>query len=179
MNMYFRLILQIILSKFSKPMGVNDIDRVNLRVLPNDLDINIHMNNGRFISIMDLGRTRFSIRSGLYAMAAKMGWGYGVVGGSTITYFKSLAPFQKYTLTTKLAGHFNGWFFIEQRFESKGKLVAAGLVKVTFLTNGRRVPAHEVITAMNVDDIGDNKEYLEHLFNSEAEFLRHVKKDYT
>jgi acyl-CoA thioesterase FadM len=128
---------------------------------------------------MDLGRTRLSIRSGLYKKTKEKGWGYGVVGGVNITYLKSLAPFQKFYLKTKLAGHHDGWFFIEQRFESKNKLVAAALVKVTFLKKGKRIPAEEIIKEMGVSDIGENKEYLAHLFKSEKEFLEYVKKDYS
>lgn len=159
-------------------MGINDLDHCSMRVWPNDLDFNFHMNNGRFLTILDIGRTRMSLRSGLYQKAQKMGWGYGVVGGSSITYLKSLAPFQKFTLKTKLAGHFDGWFFIEQRFESKGKLIAAALVKVAFVRKGKKIPATEIMEGMGVDHIGENKEYLEHIFNSEKEFLQHVKKDY-
>ena len=129
-------------------MGVSVI---KLRVLPSDLDLNFHMNNGVFLSIMDLGRTRFSVRSGLYGLAKKHGWGLGVVGGISITYLKSLIPFQKFTLCTKLAGHYDGWFYIEQRFESRGKLVACALVKVTFLKKSKRVLPKEILE--NIHDL--------------------------
>ncbi len=178
MNLLLRFSYQVVCSMIAKPIGINEQDSVDMRVWPNDLDINIHLNNGRFLSLMDLGRTRLSIRTGLFKLAKKLGWGYGVVGGVTIIYLKSIAPFQKFQLKTKLAGHYNGWFYIEQRFEAKGKLIAAALVKVTFLKNRKRISAEEIIKAMNVDEIGENREYLEHLFNSETEFLRHVKKDY-
>lgn len=178
MNLLVRFFYQILVSFLSSPIKVNDVDSCYMRVLPNDLDLNFHLNNGRFLSLMDLGRTRLSIRSGLYKKSREENWGMGVVGGLSITYLKSLAPLQKFKLKSKLAGHFDGWFFIEQRFESKGKLVAAALVKVTFLREGKRVPAKEIMMKMGVDHIGENKEYLEHLFNSEKEFLQYVKKDY-
>ncbi len=178
MNLIFRFIYQIIVSSFNSKISINDVDYCTLRVWPNDLDLNFHLNNGRFLSIMDLGRTRLSIRSGLYKKAKEQGWGLGVVGGLNITYFKSLAPFQKFILCSKLAGHYDGWFYIEQRFESKGKLVAAALVKVAFLKNGKRIPVEVIIKEMGVNEIGENKEYLQDLFNSEKEFLQYVKKDY-
>ena len=111
-------------------------------------------------------------------MAKKKGWGLGVVGGINIIYLKSLAPFQKFTLTTKLAGHHDGWFYIEQRFESKGKLVAAALVKVTFLYQKKRLDAKIIMNEMGVDHIGDNMPYLENLYDSEKEFLNHIKQDF-
>ena len=178
MNLYFRFIYQVLLALFSSKIKVTDSDIKSMRVLPLDLDGNFHMNNGVFLSIMDLGRTRFTLRSGLYNLAIKNGWGFGVVGGINITYLKSLAPFQKYELHTKLAGHHEGWFYIEQRFESKGKLVACALVKVAFLKKGSRVLPEEIISKMGVEDVGENMDYLEHLYNSEKEFLNYIKKDY-
>mgnify|MGYP003688219777 CR=1 FL=1 len=178
MNLFFRFFYQIILSQFMKPLGINDTDSAEMRVWPQDLDANIHLNNGKFLSIMDLGRTRLSIRSGLYNKAKEQGWGLGVVGGANITYFKSLAPFQKFTLKTKLAGHFDGWIYIEQRFESKGKLVAAALVKVAFLENKKRLGVENMKKALDVDHIGENMVYLEHLYNSEKEFLKYIKSQY-
>ena len=178
MNLFFRFFYQVILSHLLKPVGINAEDLVELRVWPQDLDANIHLNNGRFLSIMDLGRTRLSIRSGLYKKAKELGWGLGVVGGLNITYFKSLALFQKFTLRTKLAGYYDGWIYIEQRFESKDKLVAAALVKVAFLKNKKRLGIEDMKMALEVDHIGDNMEYLEHLYNSEQEFLKYIKGQY-
>jgi acyl-CoA thioesterase FadM len=178
MNLIFRYLYHIIVSKFLSPMDINDTDRARMRVWPNDLDANIHLNNGRFLSLMDLGRTRMSIRSGLYAKAKQNGLGLGVVGGVNITYLKSLAAFQQFELTTRLAGHHDGWIYIEQRFESRGKLVAAALVKVVFLKEKKRADIQEMFKSLEVDHIGENKEYLANLFNSEQEFLRYIKKDY-
>ncbi|OUR94177.1 hypothetical protein A9Q84_17905 [Halobacteriovorax marinus] len=178
MNLYLRFIFQSILAMFSSKLDINDVDKRSMRVMPLDLDANFHMNNGVFLSIMDLGRTRLSFRTGLYTQCKKRGWGFGVVGGISITYLKSLAPFQRFTLCTKLAGHYDGWFYIEQRFVSKKKLVACALVKVAFLEGGKRVPTEEIVAAMGVSNIGENMQYLEHLYKSEKEFLNHVKNDY-
>ena len=85
MNLYFRFIYQVLLAFFSSKIKVFEKDVKSMRVMPLDLDGNFHMNNGVFLSIMDLGRTRFTLRSGLYNLAIKNGWGFGVVGGIKIT----------------------------------------------------------------------------------------------
>lgn len=178
MNLMFRFLYHVIASQFLPPLEINDSDHVKLRVWPNDLDANIHLNNGRFLSLMDLGRTRLSVRSGLYKKAKELKWGLGVVGGVNMTYFKSLGPFESFDLKTKLAGHYDGWVYIEQRFERKGKLVAAALVKVIFLKEGSRLPVKDMMKALGVEHLGENKEYLEHLYQSEKEFLKYIKRDY-
>ena len=58
MNLYFRL-LMLLIKLIRKPrLGLLDTSVLILRVLPNDLDMNMHMNNGRYLSIMDLGRPK-------------------------------------------------------------------------------------------------------------------------
>jgi acyl-CoA thioesterase FadM len=178
MNIFIRFFYHFIISRFNAKIDINQSDECLLRVYPNDLDLNFHMNNGRFLSLMDIGRMRLSIRSGLHKKAMENNWGFGVVGGINITYFKSLNIFQSFKLKSKLAGHCDGWFFIEQRIESKGRLICAALVKVIFLSEGKKVSVEKIIKTMNVDDIGENKDYLDKLFNSETEFLDHIKKQY-
>ena len=63
MNLYFRLILVLVSGFFSKTRtSIMDVHAIWFRVLPNDLDSNLHMNNGRYLTIMDLGRTDALLR---------------------------------------------------------------------------------------------------------------------
>ena len=177
MNLFFRFIYHIIKAFFYSPIKLDGSDQVNLRVLPIDMDLNMHMNNGRYLSLMDIGRTRLIIRTGLHKLVWREKWGV-VAGGVNITFLKSLGLFQKYTLRSRMVGHYDDWIYIEQRFESRGKLVACALAKVTFLKGRKRIPVSEIIEKTNSDHIGDNEKYLEHLYNSEKEFLNHIKKVY-
>ena len=38
-------------------LGVLEEDRLRMHVLPMDIDLNLHMNNARYLSIMDYART--------------------------------------------------------------------------------------------------------------------------
>ena len=54
-----------------------------MRVWPNDLDTNAHMNNGRYLTLMDLGRFDLMTQCGLVGTVLKKKvvsgrrWGYG------------------------------------------------------------------------------------------------------
>ncbi|KAG1647621.1 hypothetical protein GQR58_030448 [Nymphon striatum] len=51
---------------------VMDETRMHLHVLPTDLDIAVHMNNGRYLTLADLGRWDMMIRNGFWkTMRAK------------------------------------------------------------------------------------------------------------
>lgn len=65
MNLIFRLIRVIVHAVFREKLGPFDESKVNFRVLPNDLDLNFHMNNGRYLTLMDLGRIDYFVRCGI------------------------------------------------------------------------------------------------------------------
>ncbi len=131
MNLIFRLLTVLARSFFAKRLSVLDESVISLRVFPNDLDFYGHMNNGRYLTLMDLGRVDLILRTGLGRVAKKNGWN-PLIGFTTIRFKKSLKCFHRFHLHTRIVGWDEKWFFIEQRFERKGKLMAAGLVKGLF-----------------------------------------------
>lgn len=98
------------------------------RVMPADLDINLHMNNGRYLQLMDLGRFDYIIRAGMFGQMRRQRW-MPLVGSETIRFRRSLAPFQACRLHTRLVHWDDKWFFFEQRFTARGQLIASGIVK--------------------------------------------------
>ena len=44
------------------PIGILDQDALQMRVWPNDIDFNFHMNNARYLSLMDFGRMHLLAR---------------------------------------------------------------------------------------------------------------------
>ena len=56
MNLYLRLLFLLFRLIGLPRKGPLEESRVAFRVLPTDCDINLHMNNGRYLSFMNLGR---------------------------------------------------------------------------------------------------------------------------
>lgn len=121
------------------------------RVWPNDLDVNVHMNNGRFLSVMDLGRFDLSFRTQLGRAMLRNRW-TPLVGGVTIRYRRSLDPFERYELHTRLLGWDAKWFFLEQRFlKQGGDLAAEAVVRALFRGKDGNVPVAEVLRQMGYE----------------------------
>ncbi|HWD62682.1 MAG TPA: thioesterase family protein, partial [Humibacter sp.] len=78
MHMLFRTILHAWISRFGKHLGHYDVAVTKFRVLPTDLDILRHMNNGVYLSIFDIGRFDMLRRNGVWQIFADRGW-YPVV----------------------------------------------------------------------------------------------------
>lgn len=150
MNLYFRVIMVLVAGFLAKTKtSIMDVHALWFTVLPNDLDTNLHMNNGRYLTIMDLGRTDALLRSGLIKKVINEKW-MPVIAGVSMIYRRSLAPFERYRLETKLIGWDDRWVYMEQCFIRKnGDLAAKGYVKAAFLKKGERVASADIAAAAN------------------------------
>jgi acyl-CoA thioesterase FadM len=149
-NLIFRLIFVLMSGALSKTRtSIMNVHSLSFRVLPNDLDTNLHMNNGRYLTIMDLGRTDALLRSGLIKTVISQKW-MPVIAAVSMIYRRSLAPFEKYHLETHLIGWDERWIYMEQTFiRQNGDIAARGYVKATFLKKGERVPSADIAAAAN------------------------------
>ncbi len=150
MNLIFRMFLTIFLAKRAVPLNPMDMSRKFMRVLPNDLDVQMHMNNGRFLSIMDLGRIDLMVRSGFWAIARKNGW-FPLVGSVKIDYRRTLAPLAKFEMTSRIIGWDDRWIFIEQEFLQGNKLAAHAIFKTMIRSKQGLVTPAEVMKATGFD----------------------------
>jgi len=92
MKYYIRLLILLMVSPFRKSVLPTGPCVTPFHVWPNDLDVFMHMNNGAYLTIMDLARTDMMMRSGLVKKAAKRRW-YPVVAAETIRFKRSLKLF--------------------------------------------------------------------------------------
>ncbi|MDO4784965.1 MAG: acyl-CoA thioesterase [Propionibacteriaceae bacterium] len=145
MNLYFRLLLVRLAALWRPRLGPWDTAITPFRVTPADLDVLAHVNNGKYLSLMDLGRIDLMLRSGLWATARRLGW-YPVVAGQTITYLKSLRLGQRFELHTRLLGFHGVWSYVHQEFRVGDAVYAHAVVRARFLRRGGgTVPPDEVI----------------------------------
>ena len=145
MNMYLRLLLFLLRVRAKSPLGIWDTSHASFRVNPADLDVQRHMNNGRYLSIMDLGRMDLMLRSGFWKRITDAGW-YPVVAGQTITYRRSLTLGQRFDLVTRVIGYDERWIYMEQVFRRGDTVIADAIVRARFLrSSGGSVDVQEVL----------------------------------
>lgn len=156
MNLWFRLLLLMIQSLFrptlAAPFGVS---RLQFRVLPNDLDSNLHMTNGRYWNIFDLGRLDLILRMGLGRVALREKWA-PIVGAGTIQFRRELKPFQRFTLETRLAGWVGTRVIMEQRVLLGEEKIATRALLVTGIydrRNRRFVGMPQMMAAIGAEDV--------------------------
>jgi acyl-CoA thioesterase FadM len=131
-NLYFRLLFLWLRLRRREAIGLWDTASTPFRVVPTDLDPLGHMTNGRYLTIMDVGRIDLMMRSGFWSKMKEQGW-YPVVAGQTITYRKSLQSWQRFELRTRVIGFDERWGYIEQDFCVGDTIYAKAYVRTRFL----------------------------------------------
>ena len=126
MSLIFRM-LYLLMASFFKPRlpVLHPSNELTMRVLPNDLDLNMHMNNGRYLTICDLSRVDIFIRTGLAKTMYQKGW-MPVVTGHTMQYKRSLTLFQKYRVTMEIQDWDDKEFHMTHTFYVGDKVAAEG-----------------------------------------------------
>lgn len=165
MNLWLRLLWLLICTPFRKRLTLPDEASVlEMRVLPNDLDTNAHMNNGRFFTIMDLGRMDLLFRGGAtWTLIRRRMWA-PILGAVKMRFRLPLALWQRFALETRILCWDAQWFYIEQRFviadgPRAGAVAAIALVRGGFYDgrNKRVLPTSEMMQTLNITAISPSE----------------------
>lgn len=143
MRLRLRLLLLLISSIWRKPIKLLDESVLNLRVLPNDIDVR-KISNDRFLALMDLGRMDIAFRSGLLKSMFKNKW-VPLATFDTVRFRYPLKAFQKYQLRTRIVWWDDNTGYFKQVFERKGRVVATGYVCATFLGSNGPIPPDDIL----------------------------------
>lgn len=127
-------------------MAAADVSRIRLTTLPTDLDILRHMNNGRYLSLVDLGRFDLLVRTGLFGAMRRHGW-YAVVSAETVTFRKSLRLWQRFDVESRLMGHDDRAILLEHRVVRGGEIYARVIVRARMVKRSGGTLSHEELFA--------------------------------
>jgi acyl-CoA thioesterase FadM len=157
MNLWLRLIWLLatarLRGRLSAPFGVSSLA---FRVWPHDLDTSLHMNNGRYWTLMDLGRTDVMLRTGLWRAVLRHGW-TPVVSAGKIRFRREMRLWRAFRLETRILCWAEAWAVIEHRIVSSnadGREVvnATALVRVGLYDRRAKafVPMQRLMDEMSV-----------------------------
>lgn len=112
--------------------------RVSLRVWPNDLDVNLHVNNGRYLALADIGRVHWFVRTGVLGIVRRQN-AFPVVGDAIAKFRRDLKVFQSFEIHTRLLGWDGKWGFLEHRFVREHRVIGVVAVRGLFKVAGGRL----------------------------------------
>lgn len=152
MTLLFRFLWTILKARFRSRIGPLDSSTVHFTVLPHDCDLNIHLNAGRFLSFMDISRVELLARMRVLRRVLKRGW-RPVVGGAVIRYRKSVEPFERFSVQSRVVGWDEKWFYIEHILNrADGSMAAIAYARTLLRKKDGTVHPRELIELMDLTD---------------------------
>lgn len=165
---YFRLMTELLRYRKAPPLAITETHVTTLRILPGDIDPWRELNNGRTLTLYDLGRMPFAARSGFARLLREKRWGL-TVAGSVMRYRKRLTIFKKIELRSRVMGTDERFLYIEQSmWLPDGTCANAGVIRSAVIANRKMVPMDEVRTALGIEDMPALPDWAAALFAAES-----------
>lgn len=130
--MFFRRLTRLPGSLLQRPLPLSQTLVLHMRVGPTDLNFGGHMDNVRYMALMDLGRSLWFSRTRLarLALARKLAT---PVASAQVRYRRELLFRDRFELHTRLSYWDEKWFFLEQWFTRGALTTTRALFKCAFV----------------------------------------------
>lgn len=122
--------------------------RVSLRVWPDDIDGNLHVNNGRYLTLADLGRITWFLRSGVLAQARRF-HAIPLIADSIAKFRRELKLFSSFTIETRLLGWERRCILLEHRFLVDEHVSGLVAVRCVFKSGRRTIYPNELLGGLS------------------------------
>ncbi len=120
MNLWLRLIAYLFCVPWRPALALPDEASVlRFRAWPHDLDPSLHMNNGRYLALMDLGRLDVMFAAGLVRPVLARRW-TPIASNVLIRFRREIRLFQRFRLETRLLTWDETYVVMEQSFILEG-----------------------------------------------------------
>ncbi len=110
---------------------------------PHDLDPWLELNNGRTLTLYDLGRLILFHRIGIVGALRSHGWA-GTVAGSSVRYRRRIRAFDRFEMRTRLIGWDDKFFYLEQAMWRCGECASHVLLRTAITDRQGLVQAPQV-----------------------------------
>ena len=134
----------------NKPLPLDGVHVSTHYCLPVDLDVWMELNNGRTLTLYDLGRIPLVQRVGFLGMLKQHGWSF-TIAGSSVRYRKRVTVFNKLEMRSKIVGRDARFLYVVQSMWHKGEATSSALFRLAVTGNGI-VPTDEWTKALGVED---------------------------
>jgi len=139
-----RLAWHILHSRIQGPLDLEATGELRSHVGLVDIDVYSELNNGRTLTLLDLGRICFLQRIGLIAALRREGWSFAVGGGSV--RFRRRIPFgSRIAIRSRLLGHDGRWLYFQHVILRRGRPSFSALIRGGVTSKEGLVPVPTVM----------------------------------
>lgn len=149
---FIRLIKELILtSRQPRLPNLTDTHISHHRCWPHDLDAFAELNNGRALTLYDLGRLAMGMRIGLIGVLRKQGWGL-TMAGSSVRYRRRIRGFERFEMRSRTVCWDDKFIYIEQSmWKTNGECASQVLYRAAITDKNGIVTTDRILKAMGQD----------------------------
>jgi acyl-CoA thioesterase FadM len=140
---FLRLAWQLLRLRRAPRMALLDTHVSHHRCWPWDLDGYAELNNGRTLTLYDMGRFGVGARTGLFSVLRARRWGL-VVAGASIRYRRRVTAMQLIEMRTRLAGWDDRFLYVVQSMWVGGTCTSEALLRMAATSASGTVPTERV-----------------------------------
>ncbi|MEM6482720.1 MAG: acyl-CoA thioesterase [Pseudomonadota bacterium] len=147
---FIRMAWQLYQTRKLPPMGVFDTHVSHHICLPWDIDLWLELNNGRTLTLFDLGRIPMAARAGLIALLKDKGWGLTMAGAS-VRYRHRIRMFERIEMRSRTVWWDDKFIYIEQSmWKADGRCANHILYRAAITGQSGIVPPDNIADAMGL-----------------------------
>jgi hypothetical protein len=140
-----RLGIELALARAAGPLPLGATHVSHHTCWPWDIDPWLELNNGRTLTLYDLGRVPLAARNGLVRALRANRWG---LTGSSVRYRRRVRAFQRFELRSAFIGRDARFLYVSQAMFRAGEALSAGLFRGAVTDGKGIVPTDRVIAAL-------------------------------
>jgi acyl-CoA thioesterase FadM len=146
-----RLAKEIIRHRNSPPLTIGETHVTTLICWPWDIDMFMEMNNGRVLTLYDLGRFAMLSRHGITKVMSENRWA-GTVAGASVRYRRRVRMFEKFEMRSRILGWDNKFTYSEQSMWRSGECTSHALFRIAITGKNGLVPVKDLALALNMPE---------------------------
>ena len=146
---FLRMFKEMARARRMPHLGLFDTHVSHHMCWPWDLDPWVELNNGRTLTLYDLGRLPLSRRTGFERLLRTKGWGL-TVAGSTTRYRRRVTMFSRLTMHTRCIGWDERFVYMEQSMWKGEECTSHVLIRSAIVSKAGIVPPPQMAQAMGI-----------------------------
>lgn len=144
---FLRMAKEILAARKAPPLAISDTHVSHHICWPWDLDLWWELNNGRTLTLFDLGRLPMAIRMGVTDTLRDRHWGL-TVAGSTVRYRRRIRAFERLEMRSRCIGWDARFLYVEQALFRGGDCTSHVVLRKAITSAKGIVPPAEVMAAL-------------------------------
>ena len=144
---YLRFATSLLRAGRQPPLPVGRVHVSIHRVRLTDIDVWGEMNNGRILTVFELGRVEMFRRHGFFGVMRRNGWA-GTIAGASVRYRRRMRLFDRLEMRSRILGWDERFSYAEQSLWRGGEATAHALFRMAVTDRAGMVPSDRFAAAL-------------------------------